>query len=107
MTDIVNMEDREIRKCLAIVRFGPETATGGMRPAEYYQVTIDPDMVSPEGGHIRFGMFKGDEIVGWQKLDAMTVCEVLRETPDAEPMTAEGYTKEKESVIMRCVINKE
>jgi hypothetical protein len=78
-----------------------------MRPAEYYQVTVDPDMSSIDGGFIRFGMYKGDEIVGWQRIEAMTVCEVLQETPDSMPINADGYTKQKDCVVMRCVINED
>lgn len=98
------MEDTPIRKCRAILRFGPETATGGMRPAEYFQATIDPNMVSPSGRHIRFGGYKGDELVGWQRVEAMTVCEVLAETPEAQPESKDGYTDESGTVTMRCVI---
>lgn len=98
------MEDKDFGKCRAIVRFGPETPTGGMRPAEYFQVTIDPNMVSPSGSHIRFGSYKGDELVGWQRVNAMTVCEVLEKTPEAKPLFNDGYTEESEAVVMRCVV---
>lgn len=74
------MEMREIqRKCRAIVMFGPATATSGMRAGEFYQVTLDPATVSPGGGFIRFGLNEGDEIHGWQRIDALTVCEILGE----------------------------
>lgn len=65
--------------CVAIVMFGPPTTTSGFRAAEYYQVTIDPSLCSPSGEYIRFGHFKGDEITGWQRVEAMTVCEILGE----------------------------
>ena len=70
---------------VGIVRFGPETPTGGLRPAEYYQVTIDPLMVSPSGEFIRFGENPGDEIKGWQRISAMTVLESLGEWNDDQP----------------------
>lgn len=70
---------------VAIVRFGPETPTGGLRPSEYYQVTIDPLMVSPNGEFIRFGQNPGDEITGWQRISCMTVLEKLGEWNDDEP----------------------
>jgi len=65
-------------KCVAIVKFGPAGFdTDGMRPAEYFQVTIDPSLVSKSGEYIRFGQHTGDEIQGWQRIKAMTVIEVL------------------------------
>lgn len=70
------------KKCVAIVMFGPATDTSGFRPAEYYQVTIDPAYISPSGYYIRFGNYPGDEIQGWQRIEAMTVCEVLAQYPE-------------------------
>jgi hypothetical protein len=67
------------KKCVAIVRFGPLTANDGYRAGEYFQVTIDPDKVSPSGEFIRFGTTDGDEIVGWQRCAAMSVVEILGE----------------------------
>lgn len=100
----MNMETKPIvSKVRAIVQFGPATDMSGMRPAEYYQVTIDPNMVSPSGEFIRFGQFAGDELVGWQRVAAMTVSEVLCET-NAEPINAEGYTKvDGAKVVMRIL----
>ena len=72
-----NMELKEMKKCKAIVMFGPATEASGTRAGVYYQVTIDPALVSPSGDYIRFGMIEGDEIQGWQRIAAMTVCEVL------------------------------
>lgn len=42
---------------------------------------------SPSGQYIRFGDSQGDEIVGWQRCQALTVVEVLGEWPmnQAEP----------------------
>lgn len=70
------------RKVIAIIKFGPPTATDGMRTAEYYQVTIDPAHVSPSGKFIRFGLTQGDEINGWQRIEALTVIEILTEWPE-------------------------
>lgn len=79
----VCMSDVSIeKKCIAIVMFGPATTTSGFRPAEYYQVTLDPRFVSPSGEYIRFGQTKGDELVGWQRVDAITICEVLAQYPE-------------------------
>ena len=74
------MSDRpmmELQKCRAIVMFGPDTPTAGFRAGTYYQVTLDPAMVSPGGGFIRLGSHPMDEINGWQKIDGLTVVEVL------------------------------
>ena len=80
MTEIINMVNVDIeKKVIAIVMFGPALPSSGMRPAEYYQVTIDPDQLSPSGQYIRFGMNQGDEINGWQLVSALTVCEILQE----------------------------
>lgn len=79
MSAMTDMEEIEVKKCRAIVMFGPATPTSGMRAGTYYQVTLDPAMVSPGGEYIRFGANEGDEIQGWERIDAMTVCEVLGE----------------------------
>jgi hypothetical protein len=73
------MEIAEMKKCRAIVMFGPATPTSGTRAGVYYQVTIDPSMVSPNGEYIRFGATQNDEIQGWQRIEALTVCEILGE----------------------------
>ena len=92
----VNMEVREFSKMTrAIVKFGPATPTDGMRAGDFYQVVINPEMQSPGGDYIRFDGRSGDEIHGWQKIEAMTVCEVLAEL--------EGEVNEK-PVSMRVVI---
>ncbi len=67
------------KKTVVILKFGPATDLDGMRPAEFFQVTIDPDTVSPSGEYIRFGANPGDEIVGWQKASALTIVEELGE----------------------------
>jgi len=65
-------------KIVAIVRFGPSGyPTDGFRAGEYYQVTIDPKCISPSGKFIRFGHVQGDEIMGWQRAEALTVVEIL------------------------------
>jgi len=47
----------------------------------------------------------GDEIVGWQRTDAMTVCEVLGEAPALEA-APEGYSvDENAAVTMRTIKN--
>lgn len=87
----MEMHDIVIKgKTRAIVCFGPMTETTGMRLGSFFQVTIDPDMVSPGGDYIRFDARRQpepDEIHGWQRLDAITVCEVLYvEDSDSAPI---------------------
>ena len=91
-------------KRFVIVCFGYATVTTGMKAGEYYQVTIDPNAVSPSGGYIRFGLYQGDEIQGWQRVAAMTVVEDLG-TADA-PLQASGVefqVRPDASVTMRTV----
>lgn len=71
----------------AIVCFGPATPVTGTRPADFYQVVIDPEMLSPGGDFIRFDQrdqAAQNEIHGWQKVSALTICEVLDEGPPNE-----------------------
>lgn len=60
------------KKTLAIVRF-----TENPGRMIHYQVTIDPDKISPSGQFMRFGTHKDDEISGWQPLAGMVLVEVL------------------------------
>lgn len=93
---MIEMEQVEIaKKSRAIVMFGPMTTTAGMRPGEFFQVTINPDMVSPQGDYIRFDARSDDEIHGWQRVESLTVCEILEELPDE--------VKDK-PVVMRKVV---
>ncbi len=81
----VQMQDIEIKsRTRAIVCFGPATDMTGFRPGEYSQVVIDPDMASPSGEYIRFDlrrptddMAETCEIHGWQRINALTICEIL------------------------------
>lgn len=98
----VTMQDVEItEKCLAIVMFGPAHLASGSRPAEYYQVTIDPRMVSPSLEYVRFGLYGGDEIQGWQRLAALTLVEVLSPT-DKEPIERFGIDNDK--IVIRAIV---
>lgn len=80
------------KKVVAIVQFGPPTENSGMQAGQYFQVTIDPEKISPSGAFIRLGETKGDQIVGWQRCSALTVVEVLGEwdQSDKDPMLAYG-----------------
>lgn len=73
-------------KTAVIIKFGPAGfQTDGFKPGEYYTVTIDPEKVC--GEYIRFGDHPGDEITGWQRIEAMTVVQVLGEVSGAGPHT--------------------
>lgn len=93
----VTMSSFEFKeKTVVIVMFGPATPVRGLKPAEYYQVTIDPSMVSPSGKFIRFGKHPGDELLGWQNVDGLTVVECLGvwdgEIPPKMEIGAAGVT---------------
>lgn len=87
------------QKSVVILRFGPSgLPTDGLRPAEYFQVTVDPKMFSPSGEFVRFGKSPGDEIMGWQRAEALTIVEVLAEwddesTPPEIPFGNGGVTQ--------------
>ncbi len=87
----------------AIVMFGPASAAMGTKAGDFYQVTIDPNMTSAQRKFIRFGCYKGDEIIGWQRVDAMTVLETLGPN-DEGPHIRDGYrVEEGASVTMRTL----
>ncbi|MFA6041798.1 MAG: hypothetical protein WC733_09880 [Methylophilus sp.] len=82
----INMASIDItKKVIAIVLFGRPTQVSGFKAGEYFQVTIDPNMISPSGEYIRFGQNQGDEIMGWQRVESLTVVEVLGEWDGDEP----------------------
>lgn len=97
----VRMVDKSIkRKVSAILQFGPATPQSGFRAGEYYQAVIDPNMVSPNGSHIRFGAYRGDEINGWQRVAAMTVAEVLSDEVPQMNQTPDGYTEDANAEVV-------
>lgn len=81
---MIDMESVQLKRCRAIVMFGPATEMSGLRPAEYYQVTIDASKQSPSGQYIRFGLTEMDELIGWQRIAALTVCEILEDNLPSE-----------------------
>jgi len=87
----MNTSELEIsEKTGAIIMFGPPSDHSGMRPAEYFQVTLDPNMVSPSGEFIRFDqLIQGGELHGWQRIACLTVCDVLA---PADYLTPAGCT---------------
>jgi len=98
--DMINMVETVLaEKRLAIVIFGPATVTTGLRPAEYFQVTIDPNTCSPTGNYIRFGLYAGDEIVGWQRVDAMTIVEDLGPSDAKMHEGITGYSEIEGSTV--------
>ncbi len=82
----------------AVVCFGPATSVSGFKAGEYYQVVIDPARASPDGEYIRFDSRENDnEIHGWQRCEAMTVCAVLQKIsvdPKGETVTMRAIAKE-------------
>lgn len=101
MNDAVHMADLVIRgRTRAIVCFGPATPMTGTRSGEYFQVVIAPSMVSPDGEYIRFDQRDVEaehEIHGWQRVAALTVCEVLAELDtdsEGRTITMRAITKE-------------
>lgn len=99
----VSMELREVKKCRAIVMFGPATDTSGTRPGTYYQVTLDPRMVSPSGEYVYFGATDGDQITGWQHVDGLTVCEVLGEYNE-DGTYPEAKLEEVQPLLMKHIV---
>lgn len=97
----VTTEDMTInRRTRVIVCFGPATPMTGMRAGEYFQVVIDPALQSEGGDYIRFDQRNGDEneIHGWQRIAALTVCEVLAELGEdttGASVTMRAVTKEQ------------
>jgi hypothetical protein len=97
----------EIReKVVAIVMFGPGGfATDGFKPAEYYQVTIDPQCISPSGKFVRFGENPGDEIRGWQRCAAMSVVEILGKWDDDKPPQLQYGTQNVVGMMSPCIVD--
>jgi len=91
----------KISKCKAIVMFGPDHPERGKHPGQFYQVTIDPDFMSPGGDFIRFGMTPGDEIVGWQMVSGLTICEVLGYYDGDVYPTAPGESCDLHMMVVR------
>lgn len=74
------------KKTVAIVCFLDQIQHVGKGSTVYYQVTLDPGMVSPSGDMMRFGHNPGDEIMGWKRIDSIALAEVLAEwTEDTPP----------------------
>lgn len=70
------------KKSVAIIKFGPPVISDGYRAGTYFQVTIDPKQISPSGDFVRLGNSPNDELVGWQKVDCLSVVEILGEWED-------------------------
>lgn len=102
---VITVSQEEITsKKRAIVQFGPPTTTSGFRAGEYYQCTLDPDMVSPSGEFIRFdASIQGGELHGWQRIEAITVCEILGD--GVEYPLPEGCIKSEEPLIIGVMQN--
>ena len=56
----------------------------------YFQVTVDPNHISPDGKYIRFGDVSGDEIVGWVELAEIDIHSVLFDYPENKELHYTG-----------------
>jgi hypothetical protein len=77
--NLIDIEKLE-RPILAIVRLKPENKekrdlAGVLTP--FYQVTINPQAMSPSREFIRFGSVHGDELMGWRPVEDIIVEEVI------------------------------
>ena len=88
------MTHDEIKKksvCIVFLGMGRDSFTGqlplgcGMRPGDFFQVTVDPELFSPTGEFVRFGENPGDELMGWQRADAVHIGEILGEWDGDKP----------------------
>ena len=63
-------------KTVCIVKFNnpelPNQVAG-----RFYQVTIDPGKLSPSKNFIRLGSHPGDELLGWQPTEWLSIEEIL------------------------------
>jgi len=65
-------------RTVCIIKFNNERLdANGPGFGRFFQVTIDPSAVSPCGKFILFGGNDGDEIIGWQRIDWLSVESVL------------------------------
>lgn len=63
---------------VCIVQFNnPKIEANGPMAGRFFQVTIDPCKLSPDGKFIRLGNNDGDELIGWQLIDWITVMSIL------------------------------
>lgn len=85
MNEVINpIKAKEFtKKTVCIVKFeNPKMDINGPMPGRFFQVTIDPGKLSPDGKFIRFGSNDGDELMGWQPVDWITVESILGEWAD-------------------------
>lgn len=74
----------------------------GSQAGDFFQVVIDPFFASPSGEFIRFDLKRRPddnsneicEMHGWQRIAALTICEVLAEVGPAGD----------ETIVMRSVV---
>lgn len=108
MSEIVASPVEYRTKVRAIVKFGHAHPSMGERGGEFFQVVIDPNMCSPSGEYIRFDQRfqQHSEIHGWQRVTAITVCEVLGDAEDY-PIGAlpKGYCVEDDAVVTLRTVN--
>lgn len=106
---MIHCQEIEIKdRVRAIVMFGPPTVSSGFKAGEYFSAILDPNMLSPGGGYLRFesAIQPGSEIHGWQKVSGLTVCEILEHLPPYDELPA-GYTVDLKAVLRIRAIEKE
>lgn len=86
-------------KTVCIVKFN-NPSLPDRTPGRFYMVTVDPSKLSPTTNFIRFGDNPGDELLGWQQTDWITVLEILGEWPDdGTPPTLEYSSAGSVSIL--------
>lgn len=89
-------------RTVCIVKFeNPRMDANGPVPGRFFQVTVDPTKLSPDGRFIRFGANDGDELIGWQRTDWISVETVLGEWTDGKKPLLE-YQPDKGVSLMIC-----
>lgn len=108
MSQTIDCEEITITsKKRVILQFGPPSITSGFRTAEYFEAILDPNMLSPGGDYIRFDQrIQNCELHGWQRVAALTVCEVLGDAPEYKVAPIEGYEVDDKAVIRIMAIKK-
>lgn len=93
---------------MAIVMYGMPSSLEGFKPGYYFQVVLDPSMKSPGGEYIRCDQrYQVTELHGWQRIAALTVCEVLGDAPPMREIPPGYSVREGEKLEMRRIINNE
>jgi hypothetical protein len=87
-------------RLVGIVRFARPLLLREINAGLFYQVTVDPEMIS--GEFIRFGQHSGDELVGWQRADFIRLCHVIAVAGDDGKLVNVSDT-ESRAIIETCL----